>query len=75
MALRHVGVAPVTRLQREHGRREVLLAEPAALLLVDPGGVFRPTILEALVAAERGSRTEVVDRMRFTNIAQQSNSL
>ena len=57
MALRHVGVAAVTCLQREHGRRQVLLAEPAALLVVNPGG-----ILEALVTAESGSRAEVVDR-------------
>ena len=62
MALRHVGVAAVTRLQREHGRRQVLLAEPAALLVVNPGGILQlMMILEALVDAESGSRAEVVD--------------
>ena len=62
MTLRHVGVAAVTCLQREHGRRQVLLAEPAALLVVNPGGILQlMMILEALVDAESGSRAEVVD--------------
>lgn len=56
MALRHVGVAPVTCLQREHCRRKVLLAKPAAP--VDPG-ILHLMILEA----ESGSRTEVVVRI------------
>ena len=57
LASGHVGVAGVARLQREHRRREVLLAEPAAL--VHPRHLRPGVVLERLVASERWGRTEV----------------